>query len=171
MPEEVKADWEGLREVRDGIGKVGSGVKHTATEAGSKYTGFVARSGERAARAVGSGTRCLDGLMGDAPWKLARMDERNIRIARSVLRDVVPKTAGDRVSSMLDGLAIKAGTGGVGIALRLPLKPIIAPILLAMGAIETVKAVKDVRKGVSDVAARVDAEIAAETPVKAMDPA
>jgi len=138
--------------------RIGAG----AADARRRYNDMLAGVGARVTRSVASGARRLDDAVGDLPWRLGGLDERGTRIARGVLREVVPKAAGERAASIVDGFALKAGAGGLGIALRLPLKPIIAPVLLALGAVETVRAVRDVRKGVASVADRVDAELAAD---------
>jgi len=145
-----------------GIGGLKRRLRARASDAGRRYNSFLGSIGGRVAKTVSKGAHGIDSAVGDIPWRLGGFDERKTRIARGVLKEVVPKAAGDRVASMVDGVAIKAGAGGLGIALRLPLKPIIGPVLLVLGAVETVRAVRDIRKGVADVADRIDGEIAAE---------
>jgi len=161
---EIDAGPEGYPSTESPVGKRGirRRLRLKADEAGRRYNSFLGSIGGRVARSVAKGAHGIDSAVGDSPWRLGGLDERKTRIARGVLKEVVPKAAGDRVASMVDGVAIKAGAGGLGIALRLPLKPIIGPVLLVLGAVETVRAVRDIRKGVADVADRVDGEIAAE---------
>jgi len=143
-------------------GRRGRWIRAKAGDVRRRYNEALARVGGKVTGTVAKGAHRLDEAVGDLPWRLGGLDERGTRIARGVLKEVVPKAAGERAASIADGLAIKAGAGGLGIALRLPLKPIIAPVLLVLGAVETVRAVRDVRKGVASVADRVDAEMAAE---------
>lgn len=124
-----------------------------------RYNLFLDGIGGRVTASVAKGAHGIDSVVGDIPWKLGGLDDRKTMIARGVLTEVVPKAAGDRVASIVDGVAFKAGAGGLGIALRLPLKPVIAPLLLVLGAVETVRAVRDIRKGISSVAKRVDVEL------------
>ncbi len=122
------------------------------------YAAVVEKARSGVSGAVSKGAEAIDGAAGDAPWRLAGLDERKTRIAREVMREVVPKVAGDRVASALDGAAMKGGVAGAGLLLRIPLKGFAVPFLLGVTAVETVRAVKDVRSSIADIAARVDNE-------------
>lgn len=156
------ASPEGIERIHHGIREIEVGLGETARETKRRYDGLVGRAGDGVARVVSTCASRLDGAAGDAPWRIVGMDRRRTRIARRVLTEIVPATAGDRASSFLDGVAIKAGAGGAGILLRLPLKPVVVPILAVLAAVETVKVVADIRRGVADVAAAVDAEMEKE---------
>lgn len=122
------------------------------------YAEVVDRTREGVSAAVGRGAEALDGAVGDAPWRMAGLDARRTRIAREVMLGVVPRVAGERVASVIDGAALKGGVAGAGLLLRVPLKGFAVPFLLGVTAVETVRAVRDVRRSVADVAARVDNE-------------
>jgi len=122
------------------------------------YGAFVERTRAGVSGVVAAGAAGVDRLAGEAPWRMCGMDARDARVAREVLREVVPRVAGDRVASVIDGAALKGGVAGVGLLMRIPLKGFAVPFLLGVTAVETVKAVREVRASVADIAARVDNE-------------
>jgi hypothetical protein len=122
------------------------------------YATFVARARERVSAGVARGAAALDARAGDGAWRAVGLDARGIRIAREVLRDVVPRVAGERAASAVDGAAMKGGVAGAGLLLRIPLKGFAAPFLLGIAAVEAVRAVREVRAEIADIAARVDNE-------------
>ena len=129
---------------------------------GRGYAGVVDRTRKGVTSAVSRGAEALDGAVGDAPWRAAGLDGRRTRIAREVMRDVVPKVAGERVASVIDGAALKGGVAGAGLLMRIPLKGFAVPFLLGVTAVETVRAVREVKRSVADVAARIDNEARSE---------
>lgn len=153
------ADDGGKREPQGAAGQ-SEGADADAGGPGPRpgYGGFVDATREKVSGIAARGLGGLDDRLGDAPWRAAGLDERRTRIARGVMREVVPEVAGDRVASVVDGAALKGGVAGAGLLLRIPLKGFAAPFLLGIAAVEAVRAVREVRVRVADVAARVDNE-------------
>ena len=140
----------------------GSSVKGGASKASARYGEVVGKAKASTEAGVGRATARLDERMGDRPWQGMGLDERNTLVARRVLVEVVPRVAAGRVASVMDGLSIKGGLVGGGLALRMPLKVIAAPLLLALTAWETVKVVREIKDSIGDVGRQVDAEMEAK---------
>lgn len=137
-------------------------AKAFASDTASGYQRFVDGTRDKVERKVSESASALDERLGDTPWRLAGMDERRTRIARAMMRDVVPGVLGDRAASVVDGASIKGGLVGAGLLLRLPLKAAAAPVLLGMAALETFRTVREVHGKLGEVVRKVDAEIEGE---------
>lgn len=137
-------------------------AKGFAKDTAAGYQRFVDGTRETVGRNVARGAAAVDEGLGDAPWRMAGFDDRRTRIARAMMKDVVPGVLGDRAASVVDGASIKGGLVGAGLILRLPLKAAAAPVLLGMAALETYRTVRDVQGKLGEVTRKVDAEIEAE---------
>lgn len=133
-----------------------------AKDTAAGYQRFVEGTKEAVERNVSKGASAVDETLGDVPWKLAGLDERKTRIARAMMKDVMPGVLGGRAASIVDGASIKGGLVGAGLLLRLPLKAAAAPVLLGMAALETYRTVREVHGKLGEVTAKVDADIASE---------
>lgn len=137
-------------------------AKSFARETAAGYQRFVDGTRTTVERNVSKGAAAVDDTLGDVPWRLAGLDDRRTRIARAMMKDVVPGVLGGRAASVVDGASIKGGLVGAGLLLRLPLKAAAAPVLIGMAALETYRTVREVHGKLGEVTQRVDAEIAEE---------
>ncbi len=124
----------------------------------ARYDAFRMGAGCKVEGATARTAEAFDATWGDRPWRAAGLDARAAKIARRVMTEVVPKVAGERVASVMDGLAIKGGLLGAGFLLKLPLRVIALPVLAGLATIEAATAVEAVRAHVGTIAAEVDAE-------------
>lgn len=152
----TKSPMDGLFRAKDGVREVEEGLKDSARESYSRYRAYAERIGASVTAATTRGTKAIDERLGDRPWELCGFDERRRKIARKAMTELVPTTLGERTTSFVDGIALKAGIGTAGLLLRLPLKPIAVPILAGLGVAEGFKVVRDIRNGMGDIARQVD---------------
>ena len=129
-----------------------------AASARARYDAFRMDAGRKAEEAASRGAAAFDAAWGERPWRAAGLDARGARIARRVLTEVVPEVTGDRVASIMDGLAIKGGLLGAGFVLKLPLRIIALRLLAGLATIEAATAVEAVRARIGAIATEVDAQ-------------
>ncbi len=142
---------------RDGFDRA-AGYAHGAANG---YRNAKDKAGRKVAGVVSKGTHAVDRAVGDTPWKTIGMDGRDTAVARRVMTDVVPDVVGNRVSSLVDGIAVKAGVVGLGVALKLPLRSVALPVLAGLAAAEAAKAVQEVKGRLPEVEASVDRDLGA----------
>lgn len=129
-----------------------------AANASARYGEIRDRAGVKVTEALSKGTAALDRGVGDVPWQILGMDERDTKVAREVMTDVVPDVVGERASAFIDGVALRGGLMGAGAAMRMSLRSFAGPMITGLAAVEAARAVQEIKDRAVDVGVRVDGE-------------